>query len=412
MKALKAVPQLLRIGQRSTGRAPLLRRSESAGRPALYTAPPTHNLHTSTQTSATRKKKAAVDSDSTDADKKSKPAADVAPEKMTAIKKKLLEYLEDEWTEAEVDTLEVVASQAREAIFFDLPKATRSKKSEDFDDSIGTAVEAIDEDGNVTTPSKSTYIGGLPLVPSDSTGSWNWPTQKIKLSSGREVSVPLEFVFQIDLAELPRSKLSSNDQAALPDVGLLQFFASNINWIKESNLDKFDSDWSEGVPKSGWITSVRHVPVGGSPQQPSKDSEIQPRIHARMELAPRLGLSIRPRLLMAENLTVEEGGPTPFNFDGVVDLVESKHERTAHQLLGMPQAFEGHIEMDAARTVQLSGEPEPKEALKWRCLLQITADSETGVFASDDPDVRVWFMIRADDLVSRKWDKIVAIHQK
>lgn len=411
MSSNRIVPSVLK---RAFGSFPGSLRVVSSRLPRVLPQQPVALYHHSEILLAARKKKASTDADGLLADTKLKQSADAEPEKVSALKKKFLEILEDEWAEAEADTLEVVASQLREAAFFDVPKAARGKKSVDFDDSNEEATEAIDADGNATKPTKLTYIGGLPLAPARSESSQQWPTRSIKLQNGTEMKVPLEFVFQIDLADVPRTKFASRDQAVFPEVGLMQFFATNLTFLSEGNRTTFSSSpLAAEHRRSPWLCAVRFAEPGSdTPQLPPKDGPIECRIYDRVEFSPRVGLSARPKVLVAENLPVEEGGAPQFEMESVIDILESKHSTTAHQFLGMPQSLSGNVEVDAAAAVSAeSAAPDPKDALIWRNLLQVSADPETGVFDSED-NIRMWFMIREDDLRAHKWDAVIGIHQK
>jgi uncharacterized protein YwqG len=250
----------------------------------------------------------------------------------------------------------------------------------------GVRLTPVGEPGAATAT--ATHLGGEPLLPPDVP----WPEGP---------QGPLSLLLQVDLAQLPRPAAD-----ALPADGVLSFFYDAVSQ---------DAWGSQPGDRGSW--AVLHSAAAGAVRR-AFPADLDPDGRFRAwELAPTPDLTYVPW----ESWDVEALGITePHRTYGPVfgeprDVVE-------HRLLGHPRIVQGDMQqvcqlasngVDTYDDDASTGERSRRLAAasgEWRLLAQVdSSEDETGMLWGDLG--RVYFWIREEDLVERRWDRVWLVMQ-
>lgn len=227
-------------------------------------------------------------------------------------------------------------------------------------------------------------LGGHP----DLLASFEWPWHD---------GIPLSFVAQINLADMPHEELSEQ----LPTTGLLSFF-----YDAQQRVWGFDP-----ADAGGWSVFFFDHPSDLAPAQfPDKLPEVG-RFRCRA-LDPRTELTFAPW----EFAEVEALNLTRDQLMAYSDLIADDDARgPRHRLLGHPDPVQGDMQLECqlAANGLSAGNPkgyrDPRAAelkpgaVRWRLLLQIDTDDEAGMMWGDVGTIYYW--IHESSLAARRWNE-------
>jgi uncharacterized protein YwqG len=247
-----------------------------------------------------------------------------------------------------------------------------------------------------TTPSRGFRVGqsrfgGRPDLPA----GFTWP---------RFASVPLAFLAQIDLSELP----TGSARGALPESGHLWFF-----YVADQSTWGFD-------PKDAGSARVFYAPAGPAltpaarPKQLPEDGEFESAV---------LGFEAYddPPDLDADPPPIRLADGDSERYHGVRSYLATADVSPSHKLLGHPQPVQGAMEEEVALVTggvycgDASCYSDPRaaklkqDAGRWRLLLQVDTDDKTSMMWGDAG--MLYFWIREDDLQARRFDRTWTILQ-
>lgn len=219
-------------------------------------------------------------------------------------------------------------------------------------------------------------IGGLPDLPK----GVSWPDRKGK---------PLAFIAQLDLASLA----GLDDEGLLPRGGFLYFF-----------YDALDQPWGfRPSDRDGWLVFHHDGPASdlvrtGFPENLKRECRFSLGIpsFARGMSFPESDTFYATTLAM-----------TPSEEDQFRDIEERVRETFpagGHQILGYAQAIQSSMEAECELTSNGvdcggTGPPDPRAASlrsgasKWRLLLHIDSDDNTGMMWGDVGRLYVWIQL-------------------
>ncbi|MCU0654733.1 MAG: YwqG family protein [Polyangiaceae bacterium] len=265
------------------------------------------------------------------------------------------------------------------------------------EEDTGWLFEEVEED---ETPVGATKIGGLPDLPAGT----SWPEIE---------GMALSFLAQIRLADL-RGLPGAED---LPESGLLVFF--------------HDEDGRTAVDAEGKWCAARHrggtkvVHFEGDPAtfvRTKPPAEERPRVFHPYPVLRCIHERMLPPMESPFYEALDDGPHDHrwySRFARVAAMSEDDQERPIHRLLGYTSELQGnpylqaHIESsglnfegwnpDGARERGLQ-----REATGWRLLLQI--DSTPGDLLNQDGGY-LYFLIRAEDLAARRFDRVWGVAQ-
>lgn len=228
-------------------------------------------------------------------------------------------------------------------------------------------------------------LGGRPLLPF----GYEWPRSRAK--------IPLAFLGQIDLT-------ASNFKAYanLPERGLLSFF-----------YDAFDGPWgNRSDDHFGWrVEYFEDVAVLKHTDFPS---DLPPSsIFAPCAVSFKEELSYNA--VTVEMAAVSEGGYGAY--EGYLQAAEEIYgSPVVHRMFGYAQDIAGDFRLDceiASRDLDLGddfdfcsteGEKLALASEQWQLLLQLDSDALTQMMWVDNG--RLYFAIREQDLIARRFDKV------
>lgn len=233
---------------------------------------------------------------------------------------------------------------------------------------------------------RASRLGGVPDLPS----SVAWP---------RKAGVPLSFIAQVDLADVA----PHDADGPLPRDGLLSFFYEAIT----QEAWGFD-------PADRGSAAVLYTGAGTEVQRREPPADLAPEgVFAAVGLQPRGELTFAPW----ESSDVEQLDLSADHGSAYAELL-GDYDGVIHRLLGHPIP----VQNDMQRECQLvthglfrgdpSGQPGPDDpagATEWRLLLQVDSQDEAGMMWGDVG--RIYYWIRQQDLVARRWESTWLILQ-
>ena len=203
-------------------------------------------------------------------------------------------------------------------------------------------------------------LGGVPIMPANI----EWPR--------RAWGVPLHFIAQLDLGEVPRCSMTGD----LPRDGALLFFydGEDMGWGYEGR----DADGFKVLFVDADAPRSRRVPPADTP-----DDFVRP----------------------TSGVTFVVEGSLDLDLTG---LDEAARERVAarlsegpsHRLLGEPEAIQNDPREDAP--MRMRGED-------WLLLLQVDSGEPLDFEFGDSG--RIYFVVRREDLKAGRWDNVWCVLQ-
>ncbi|WP_127534392.1 YwqG family protein [Paenibacillus kobensis] len=258
--------------------------------------------------------------------------------------------------------------------------------------SLRIGLEPVD-DGAV--PVGGSKLGGVPDLPPQT----EWPSWK---------QYSMSFIAQIDLSELPQP-------SPLPERGLLSFFYTVEGMY--GDLEFYGDPDTCKVIYTEEAEQRTGLERREQPDKLSPDAVLRPnRLTYEQELC----------VPASESAYLEDmglgWGLNQELFEKYWDVFLSQYRERAqkdgwsHRLLGHPDQIQGDMQTACEKMTEwhsYSALPESEarqrllqEATKWRLLLQIDSEEEkTGMMWGDVG--RIYFWIREDDLLSRRFDRVV-----
>ncbi|MBX9938787.1 MAG: DUF1963 domain-containing protein [Candidatus Obscuribacterales bacterium] len=243
-------------------------------------------------------------------------------------------------------------------------------------------------------------FGGIPDVPA----GFIWPKEE---EEEEEESTPLEFLCQLDLAEIAKVWSDSN----LPSAGLLSFFAAASEFSFGGNpsfwkVFYFDSKSSlKRAKRPSSASTWNNFPNGTFPAC-SVDFEL---IHTLPD-----PYSNRMHAIITQEEDREKYQELIMGWQG--DALEDP----THQLLGHPQLIQQDVFDECNEQVEQFDSRFSKQFAKpsqhlqdsvndWLLLLQIDSDDQAEFFWGDSG--KLYFCIRRGDLAARNFDRVVLCGQ-
>jgi len=232
-------------------------------------------------------------------------------------------------------------------------------------------------------------LGGRPLLSS----RLDWP---------RSTERPLDFLLQVDLAEVS----PSDPSGALPSPGLLTFFYDLVNQPWGYDPAQLDGFRVELIPDESLIATA--VP---DPQLQLPEHGIT---FSSTVTLPRFGSRSYDQLEREVHMSEAEADRY-FDF---VDAYESPYYpggSAAHRMLGHSANVQGDMQLEAQLVSNglycgdPSGYDDPRaKALEigsdeWILLLQLDSDDRAGLMWGDGGMLYYW--MRRDDLLARRFDR-------
>ncbi|MFA7335453.1 MAG: YwqG family protein [Candidatus Obscuribacterales bacterium] len=227
--------------------------------------------------------------------------------------------------------------------------------------------------------------GGRPLLPF----GYEWPRSRSK--------IPLAFLCQIDLSD---SNFKPYEQ--LPKRGLLSFF-----------YDAFDGPWgNQSDDHFGWrVQYFEDLAV-------LKHTDFPADLPTSSVFAP-CAVSFKDELsynaITVEMAAVSDGGYS--SYEAYLDAAEEIYgSPVVHRMLGYAQDIAGDFRLDceiASRDLNLDddfdfcsteGEKLALQSEKWLLLLQLDSDPLAQMMWVDNG--RLYFAIREEDLIARRFEKV------
>jgi uncharacterized protein YwqG len=251
-----------------------------------------------------------------------------------------------------------------------------------FDESMPSLRLTFSEDKAEQSVSRA---GGRPLLPF----GYQWPRSRSK--------IPLAFLCQIDLSD---SKFKPYTE--LPTRGLLSFF-----------YDAFDGPWgNQSDDHFGWrVEYFEDLAVLKHTDFPA-DLPTSSVLH-RAQYPSKMSFLITP--LQLKWPAVSDGGYG--SYEAYLAAAEEIYgSPVVHRMLGYAQDIAGDFRLDceiASRDLELSddfdfcsaeGEKLAAESEKWLLLLQLDSDPLAQMMWVDSG--RLYFAIREEDLVARRFEKV------
>jgi uncharacterized protein YwqG len=278
-----------------------------------------------------------------------------------------------------------------------------------------------------------TRLGGVPDVPD----SFRWPTRRRtreRYGDRIEAGVPLSFVAQINLAELPPL---DGAEARLPSRGMLWFFydARFLTYGAE-DADGFRVVYSEAGPDDLRRTEV--------PQGRGTSGDADPfEVFDPVVLTPRAELSLPSPYADPERGLPLEDEPESEAYHEMVerrDLAGAEAQAytvfdgsptlppPVHRVTGWPSVIqndnmEAECEAstrrggvlgklgDVVRAATTAESPEDGRAVRdsWQLLLQVDSDEAAGMMWGDSG--MLYFWIRKEDLAARRFERVWCVMQ-
>ncbi len=239
-------------------------------------------------------------------------------------------------------------------------------------------------------PVGASRLGGLPDLPSECV----WPSWQGK---------PLSFIAQINLSELPEF----SERSLLPQSGYLFFFYDSersTSGTYKSERGSFAVFYTTGLVCAMHIDDI---PEGLDQKAIFEPAQLSFSTgmsepgweHPSLE---HIGLSFEQRLEYAEAISQAE------------KRKQGSGKRSCHQILGYPYSLQYPVAWDcerarlgfweADREEQKALDPLIREGIEdWELLLQIDRDLQTKMEWPGDG--RIYYMIRRQDLVLRRFDE-------
>ncbi|MBP9094150.1 DUF1963 domain-containing protein [bacterium] len=251
-----------------------------------------------------------------------------------------------------------------------------------FEQSMPSIRLTFSEDKSEESVSRA---GGRPLLPF----GYEWPRSRSK--------IPLAFLCQIDL-----SGSSFGACANLPKCGLLSFF-----------YDAFDGPWGNQVDDQfGW--RVEYFEDLALLKHTDFPADLPPSsVFAPCAVSFKEELSYNA--ITVEMAAVSDGGYG--SYEAYLAAAEEIYgSPLVHRMFGYAQDIAGDFRLDceiASRDLELSedfdfcsaeGEKLASESEKWLLLLQLDSDPLAQMMWVDSG--RLYFAIREEDLVARRFEKV------
>ena len=255
----------------------------------------------------------------------------------------------------------------------------------------------------------SSRIGGRPDVPAD----FAWPMWEADGDS-----VPLSFVAQINLAELP----DCPDRSLLPADGLLSFFYV-------CHFDLYDGVICGHDDEEFGAFRVFHFPSTDNlvrhDQKPDALTTIEadwgqevegfyfPAIPLRFETCQTIPDGEHPVMKTVGYNYLENGFDAHNQFQAVIEAAGytrgvSPEGYGHNQILGYPNPIQTSVcyDMETATSEEFDKEHE----MSWELLLQLDTQDDVNDMMWGDCG-RIYFMIPREDLLARRWEKAHLIMQ-
>lgn len=245
-------------------------------------------------------------------------------------------------------------------------------------------------DDDKTLPVGVSKIGGMPDLPV----GMQWPSWK---------DAPLSFLVQLNLAELAKFPFADE----LPKYGLLSFF-----YAAEEQPWGFDPEH-----KGGWrVLCIDEQAVNLVRKEPPENIDEETSYEASA-----ISFSSCWTLPPWGSKICEEMGFSAAKMDSYVDMLEKIQEGPCHQLFGYPAQIQGDMQLECQLVSNGlycgdgSGYNDPrrfelqKGVEDWVLLLQLGSDEIAEMMWGDCG--RLYFWIRRQDLIERRFDKAWMILQ-
>lgn len=262
------------------------------------------------------------------------------------------------------------------------------------------------QESDAPLPCGSSKIGGQPDVPSD----FVWPEYEGSAYGEEDVKRrPLSFLAQINL----RDVAAYDQEHLLPTEGILSFF-----YELESMTWGFDPK-DEGSAKVYWFPDTDVLSSAAFPEGLEQDYRL-----------PELAITYTPQISLPSYYgTSNFPMPDGVDWDGYYACCEEcgyKEEEDVTKLLGYPDVIQNPMEKECETITRgwRGGSPDDykkipddeqadirAKAPEWRMLFQM------GTVETDDYELmfcdcgHIYFWIRREDLLNRRFDKIWLILQ-
>lgn len=275
-------------------------------------------------------------------------------------------------------------------------------------------------------PVGASKLGGLPDLPADIA----WPQCK-SMSPDETYFIdvqrqggPLWFLLQVNLADTA----SMDSEAALPNTGMLYFFAAL--WKDGFPMDGITPDCWKVIYYDGKPSLLRRTPVPAIPEGLRNALELESYLSAEFQIKPCAfefeQFYALPRTAIGNiglnDLETEAVQSTLY------DLTRGKSREPSHLLLGKAQEVQYDMEglcessqpenrhtweewhiMSSAEQRQYEVDMDAKGKENWRLLFQVDTDPDIGL--EWQAYGRGYFWIRKEDLAARNFDRVCLVTQ-
>lgn len=239
-------------------------------------------------------------------------------------------------------------------------------------------------------PVGASKLGGLPDLPVDT----EWPFNK---------SDPLQFILQVNLAELSESPL--------PKKGLLSFFYGDQVW----GMSEEDKQGYRVLYFDSGATLQRK----SAPQRPDKKQFFGLfKTSQHLKIYKPCLLEAKPFLCLPNNIGFEKDDDK--TWDSYFEMLHELGGRT--RLLGYPEPIQGEMEIecllqerglswkDYERLTKEEKSQLDREAKEWNLLLQVDSDSENSDMMWGDAGM-LYFFLKEADFKNGDFEKTLMIMQ-
>lgn len=275
---------------------------------------------------------------------------------------------------------------------------------------VSTGILALGNELTDNPPVGTSRLGGRPDVPAD----FVWPTWDTPDGD----TVPLSFIAQINLAELP----DCPDRALLPEVGVLAFYYVCHFDIWDQIVSGFEKD-EAGAFRVVYFESAdalsRYEGKPDSLKAIEADFEQEftdfffPTLPLRFELCQTFPDAEHPALHGPGYSFMDDGRTNYAKLEAVLEQAGHSYRIepegfSQNLLLGHPQPIQTSVCNDMQHAT--AGDVDNERACGWQLLLQVDSQNEIDDMCWGDTG-RLYFMIQREDLLARRWDKTHMIMQ-